>query len=112
MMKHVKDSHGNITCQKFLNNQCSFNSRCLFKHPINIEQNVDQNDEAHAQPTQDFPNTLTMRPVVATQGRSQVQQMPTQDQQLIQNLNIQMISIMNQMNQIPTILAKMKPNPQ
>ena len=75
-MKHVKETHGNITCNKFLKKQSSFNSRCLFKHPTNIAQNVANNTSFYAK---DFQNTLTMRPV-GIQGRSQLQ---TQDQKII-----------------------------
>ena len=110
MMKHVKETHGNIICKKFLQNECNFGSRCLFKHTSGIAQNVENNTVQGRAQTQDFQNTLTMRPVVGTQGRSHLQQMSTEDQQLIQTLNSQMIFMMNQMNQIQTMLGQMNPN--
>ena len=33
LMRHIKKEHGNVLCQKFLNNQCEFsNTSCLFTH--------------------------------------------------------------------------------
>ena len=118
IMNHIKEKHGNIICQKFLKNQCSFHNRCLFQHVTSIAQNVQtisnpgHSSTSYTPSPQDFPDTLTMRPVVGMQGRSLLTEVKTQDQQLIQAMNSQMIMMMHQMTQIQAMLGQMKSSTQ
>ena len=34
IMRHIKETHGDTICHKFLKNQCSRNIRCMFIHPV------------------------------------------------------------------------------
>ena len=119
LMKHIKEEHGSELCHKFLENKCTFGSRCLFTHIISPVQNVDRVSTPARHTMKDFPNTLTTEPVVRPQGRPQNvppaplwSQICQQDQNPIQALTTQVMLMMNQMNQIQTMLTKINGNPQ
>ena len=109
LIKHIKESHANIICHKFLKGQCTFNGKCLFSHTV-----------SKALPTpipkaQDFPNALPISPAVGVQGRANpqhLQQMPIYNQEQILSVTIQVMSQLMHliMKQVATTLAKRNPN--
>ena len=112
LIKHIKGTHGNTICHKFLRGQCTFNSKCLFSHSV-----------SKAPPTpvptaQDFPNALpTSSPVVGVQGRAnsqQMQQVPILNQEQLMSVTTQVIAQMMPliMSQVSKTLAAINKNPQ
>lgn len=124
MMKHVKEIHGNIICHRFLRNECTYNTRCLFSHRNQgahaVEIGLD-GSQASVIPTptaQDFPHPpIALGPVGGRETRpqaniSQVQQMSVWNHQQILTVTTQVISQLMPtiMNQITATLSNMNAN--
>ena len=91
LMNHIKDTHGNDICHRYLRNECR-QKRCFFSHNIHTE-----NTHTRALGTQDFPSLPTIRPVVRSQEMAKTPQE--------QNLALHSLSYQDQ-NQIKDVTSQ------
>ena len=116
---HMNEKHGDIVCKKFLENKCSFGTKCMFSHTISHVQDaqfVERHAETRVPTAQDFRHPLTtLGPVEDREDRAQLNQMQHMQGHNQQQIVVLTTQVMSQImplitNQVATILKNMNPN--
>ena len=95
LMKHIKDTHSDIICKNFLENSCSYGTRCMFRHRGPPAHNVARQKQA------DFweaPTGGHMNLTVGTQNQTVTK---TEVMQMTQMMS----QLMNQMTRLITTVS-------
>ena len=70
--KHIQDTHQDIVCKQFLENNCTFGTKCMFPHkttPVkNVEKPNTRHEAPHTQTQGDFQSVPTAGQTSLTVG--------------------------------------------
>ena len=112
LLTHIKNVYGDTPCRKFLENKCSYGSRCVFSHNVtnvqdkssntrpalNVQNNPHNYEVSHEIPQQVFQSTPTSGVQVVGQQKKSV---------MILNMNNMAIQMNQMMVQMSNLMSSM-----